>query len=192
MARVPAALLVRRRDGSLSDPAFRAAARRLCATARPELLGGVIALEPPLRSPGRPNTFLAHAAVSGGLHDSAYVRGSMDPTSPEACRRRAARISAQQGGPGVYAGDLGFYSDGVDGRVVASQIDTDRVPVHLPTGGYDDLATVEDGAALARLIPAGHSGRCLDCGISPCAKTRICFEATSYRPSTPSFDSEQE
>ncbi|MGH1574814.1 alpha/beta fold hydrolase [Methylobacterium sp. P31] len=36
------------------------------AAERPDLLRGVIALEAPLRSPGRRNPFLAHAAVSGG------------------------------------------------------------------------------------------------------------------------------
>lgn len=128
-----------------------AAIALVMAAERPELLRGVVALEPPLRSPGRRNPFLAHAAVAGGLHNSAYVRGLMSPTSPEAWRRRAAWIYAQ-GGPGVYAGDLGFYSDEFDGHAIAAQIDTDRVPVHLLTGEYDYSATVEDGEALSHLI----------------------------------------
>lgn len=122
------------------------------AARRPDLLRGVIALEAPLRSPGRRNPFLAHAAVSGGLHNSAYVRGLMSPASPEGWRRRAAWIYAQ-GGPGVYSGDLAFYSDAFDGAQIAPQVDAGRLPVHLLTGTYDYSATVADGAALAALMP---------------------------------------
>lgn len=122
------------------------------AAERPDLLRGVIALEAPLRSPGRRNPFLAHAAVSGGLHNSAYVRGLMSPTSPEGWRRRAAWIYAQ-GGPGIYAGDLAFYSDEFDGTQVAPRIDARNLPVRLLTGTYDYSATVADGAALAALMP---------------------------------------
>jgi pimeloyl-ACP methyl ester carboxylesterase len=79
----------------------------------------------------------------------------MSPTSPECLRRRAAWIYAQ-GGPGVYAGDLGFYSDEFDGHIVGPKIDTARVPVTLMTGEYDYSATVEDGQALAALIPGSR------------------------------------
>lgn len=132
-----------------------AAIALVVAGQRPDLLRGVIALEPPLRSPGRRNPYLAHACVSGGTHNGAYVHGLMSPTSPESLRRRAAWIYAQ-GGPGVYSGDLGFYSDEFDGNVVGPTIDTCRVPVALMTGEYDYSATVEDGQALAALIPGSR------------------------------------
>lgn len=119
------------------------------AAARPDLLRGVVALEPPLRSPGRRNPFLAHAAVAGGVHNAAYVRGLMSPTSPEAMRRRAGWIYAQ-GGPGVYTGDLAFYSDEFDGTEVGPRIA--GCPVHLLCGEYDYSATPADGLALSRLI----------------------------------------
>ncbi len=127
----------------------------VAAAERPELLRGVVALEPPLRSPGRRNPFLAHAAVSGGAHNAAYVRGLMSPTSPEAMRRRAGWIYAQ-GGPGVYTGDLAFYSDEFDGTRVGPRIDARRCPVHLLSGEYDYSATPADGLALSRLIPGSH------------------------------------
>jgi pimeloyl-ACP methyl ester carboxylesterase len=132
-----------------------AAIALVIAAQRPDLLRGVIALEPPLRSPGRRNPYLAHACVSGGTHNGAYVHGLMSPTSPESLRRRAAWIYAQ-GGPGVYSGDLGFYSDEFDGNIVGPKIDTCRVPVALMTGEYDYSATVEDGQALAALIPGSR------------------------------------
>ncbi len=132
-----------------------AAIALVAAAERPELLRAVVALEPPLRSPGRRNPFLAHAQVSGGLHNAAYVRGLMGPASPEGLRRRAGWIYAQ-GGPGVYAGDLGFYSDEFDGALVGPRIDAHRLPVHLLSGEYDYSATPEDGAALHRLMPGSH------------------------------------
>ena len=107
-----------------------AAIALVAAAERPDLLRAVVALEPPLRSPGRRNPFLAHARVSGGVHNAAYVRGLMSPTSPEDLRRRAGWIYAQ-GAPGVYAGDLAFYSDEFDGVAVAPRIDA------LPDSPHD-------------------------------------------------------
>ncbi len=132
-----------------------AAIALVAAAERPDLLRGVIALEPPLRSPGRRNPYLAHAAVSGGAHNAAYVRGLMSPLGPEGHRRRAAWIYAQ-GGPGVYTGDLAFYSEEFDGHVVGPRIDTSRVPVTLMTGEYDYSASVADGEALAALVPGSR------------------------------------
>ncbi len=132
-----------------------AAIALVAAAERPDLLRGVLALEPPLRSPGRRNPYLAHAAVSGGAHNAAYVRGLMSPLGPVGHRRRAAWIYAQ-GGPGVYTGDLAFYSEEFDGHVTGPRIDTGRVPVTLMTGEYDYSATVADGEALAALIPGSR------------------------------------
>lgn len=132
-----------------------AAIALIAAAERPDLLRGVMALEPPLRSPGRRNPYLAHAAVSGGAHNAAYVRGLMSPFGPQDHRRRAAWIYSQ-GGPGVYTGDLAFYSEEFDGHVVGPRIDTARVPVTLMTGEYDYSATVADGERLAALIPGSR------------------------------------
>jgi len=119
------------------------------AATRPDVLRGVVALEPPLRSPGRRNPYLAHAAVAGGVHNAAYVRGLMSPTSPEAMRRRAGWIYSQ-GAPGIYTGDLAFYSDEFDGAEVGPRIV--GCPVHLLCGEYDYSATPADGLTLSRLI----------------------------------------
>lgn len=121
------------------------------AAARPDLVRAVIALEAPLRPRGRRNPFLTHARVNGGWHSAAYVRGLMSPTSPAEDRRRAAHIYAQ-GAPGIYDGDLVFYSDEFDGEVVAKQIDGRRIPVDLLIGHYDFSATVSDAYALAGWI----------------------------------------
>lgn len=114
---------------------------------------GIVAVEPPFQSRGRRNPYQNHVEVHGGLHNGAYVRGIMSPTSPLADRRRASWIYSQ-GGPGVYPGDLSFYSDEFDGAVVAPQVDAAATPVALLSGNYDYSATPEDGARLAKLIPA--------------------------------------
>lgn len=124
----------------------------LMAAERPDLVAGIIAIEPPFRSKGRRNPFQHHVAVHAGLHNSAYVRGLMSPTSPQDLRRRAAWIYSQ-GAPEVYAGDLAFYSDEFDGAVIAPRIEAARTPVALLCGTYDYSATPEDGARLAALIP---------------------------------------
>lgn len=105
------------------------------AAERPDLVSAVIGLEAPLRPRGRRNSFLTHAQVNGGWHSAAYVRGLMRPTGPAEDRRCAAHIYAQ-GAPGIYDGDLVFYSDEFDGEVVAKQIDGRRTSVDLLIGHY--------------------------------------------------------
>jgi pimeloyl-ACP methyl ester carboxylesterase len=121
------------------------------AAERPDLVHGVIALEAPLRPRGRRNPFLTHAKVNGGWHSAAYVRGLMSPGSPAEDRRRAAHIYAQ-GAPGIYDGDLVFYSDEFDGEFIARRIDGNTIPVTLLIGHYDFSATVADAHALSGWI----------------------------------------
>lgn len=128
-----------------------AAMALVLAADRPALVRGVVALEPPVRPRGRRNRYLTHAAVHGGWHSSAYVRGLMGPQAPLRQRRIAAWIYAQ-GAPGVYDGDLMFYSDEFDGEAVARRIDGGRIPVQLLIGHYDFSATVADAHALAGWI----------------------------------------
>lgn len=128
-----------------------AAMALVMAGERPDLVHGVVALEPPFKSTGRRNPYQNHVAVHGSLHNGAYVRGLMSPTSPIACRRRASWIYSQ-GGPGIYPGDLFFYSDEFDGAVVAPRIDATKTPIALLSGVYDYSATPADGAKLAALI----------------------------------------
>ena len=129
-----------------------AAIALVMAAEQPELTLGLVAMEPPYRSKGRRNPFQDHVAVHAGLHNSAFTRGLMSPTSPLDLRRAAGWIYAQ-GAPGIYRGDLAFYSDEFDGGEVGPRIDAARTPVALLSGNYDFSATPEDGAKLARLIP---------------------------------------
>ncbi|HWK94816.1 MAG TPA: alpha/beta fold hydrolase [Pseudolabrys sp.] len=121
------------------------------AAERPDLVRAVIALEAPLRPRGRRNPYLTHAKVNGGWHSAAYVRGLLGPRSPADLRRRAAYIYSQ-GAPGIYDGDLAFYSDEFDGEQIAKRIDGKKIPVSLLIGHYDFSATVEDAHQLAGWI----------------------------------------
>jgi pimeloyl-ACP methyl ester carboxylesterase len=153
-----------------------AALALLLAAERPDLVAGVIAIEPPFRSKGRRNPFQHHVGVHAGLHNAAFVRGLMSPTSPLDSRRRAAWIYSQ-GAPEIYAGDLAFYSDEFDGAEVAPRIDAARTPVSLLCGTYDYSATPEDGGKLAALIPGADLRVMEGLGHFP-----MCEHADLFRP----------
>jgi pimeloyl-ACP methyl ester carboxylesterase len=143
-----------------------AAIAMVIAAERPELVRALIALEAPVRPRGRRNPYLTHAAVHGGMHCAAYVRGLMAPTSPTADRALAAFIYSQ-GAPGIYDGDLEFYSDEFDGEQVARRIDGRRMPVYFITGRYDYSATTEDARQLAALIEGAELIEMADLGHFP-------------------------
>ena len=122
----------------------------------------------------RPDDFRAvigvNSAIAGTRHDEAgqpYVSSFSHPqsstayigsrmymiTSPEAreaFRRETAWIYSQ-GGPGIFGGDLYYFS--VDHNLIgkAHQIDTSKVGVHFLSGEYDPTAK-GPGEALAAQI----------------------------------------
>jgi pimeloyl-ACP methyl ester carboxylesterase len=128
-----------------------AAISMVLAADRPDLVRGIVAVEPPFQSRGRRNSFQHHVAVHGALHNAAFVRGLMSPLSPE-CDRRAASWIYSQGAPGIYPGDLAFYSEEFDGAIVGPRIDCKRTPVSLLCGTYDYSASPDDGRKLEKLI----------------------------------------
>lgn len=128
------------------------AAMALTLTARrPDLIAGCIALEAPLRAPGRRSDLLADARVAGGMHNPAYVRALLAPASPQRFRDEAAAIYAQ-GRPGVYMGDLAYYSDDFDGAALAPALARSARPICLLTGAYDYSASPDSTRALWELI----------------------------------------
>lgn len=103
-------------------------------------LTGIVGLESAAFAPGRYNDFLHHPAVHGGELCASYTMGLCAPTTPEANKRENWWYYAQ-GGPGVYAGDVHFYSFDWDGREIIKTIDTRQCKVSLLTGEYDYSAT---------------------------------------------------
>jgi pimeloyl-ACP methyl ester carboxylesterase len=118
-------------------------------------LRGVIGLESSAFAPGRFNDYLHHPAIHGGELVASYTYGLCAPASPESSRRENWWYYSQSG-PGVYAGDVHFYSLDWDGREIIRQIDTTLCKVSLLTGAYDYSCTPEMTRAVAAAIPGSR------------------------------------
>jgi pimeloyl-ACP methyl ester carboxylesterase len=116
---------------------------------------GIVGLESGAYSPGRFNEFLHHPAIHGGELVATYTYGLNAPMSPEGGKRANWWYYAQ-GGPGVYAGDVMFYSFDWDAREAIRTIDTARCKVSLLTGAYDYSCTPAMTKAVADAIPGSR------------------------------------
>ena len=118
-------------------------------------LTGIIGLESSAYAPGRYNDFLHHPAIHGGELCASYTYGLNSPNSPEPNRRENWWYYGQSG-PGVYQGDVFFYSNDWDGRSDIKRIDTNRCKVALLTGEYDYSCTPQMSEDVAAAIPGSH------------------------------------
>jgi pimeloyl-ACP methyl ester carboxylesterase len=118
-------------------------------------LRGIIGLESGAYAPGRYNEFLHHPAIHGGELCASYTYGLNSPLSPEASRRENWWYYSQSG-PGVYQGDVHFYSNDWDARGDLARIDTRRCRVSLLTGEYDYSCTPAMSKAVASAIPGSR------------------------------------
>jgi pimeloyl-ACP methyl ester carboxylesterase len=94
-------------------------------------LRGVIGLESSAFAPGRYNDYLHHPAIHGSELVASYTYGLCAPNSPEVSRRENWWYYSQSG-PGVYAGDVHYYSLDWDGREDIKTIDTRAWPQPSP------------------------------------------------------------
>ena len=118
-------------------------------------LRGVIGLESSAFAPGRFNEYLHHPAIHGGELVASYTYGLCAPASPESSARENWWYYSQSG-PGVYAGDVHFYSVDWDGRQDLARIDTGRCKVSLLTGAYDYSCTPQMTRDVAKGIPGSR------------------------------------
>jgi pimeloyl-ACP methyl ester carboxylesterase len=118
-------------------------------------LTGIVGLESSAYAPGRYNEFLHHPAVHGGELAASYTYGLNSPHSPEVNRRENWWYYSQSG-PGVYQGDVYFYSLDWDAREDLRRIDTNRCRVALLTGEYDYSCTPAMSEAVAAAIPGAR------------------------------------
>ena len=118
-------------------------------------LRGIIGLESAAYAPGRDNEFLHHPAINGGELVASYTYGLCAPESPEAGARENWWYYSQSA-PGVYAGDVHFYSVDWDGRELLTRIDTTVCPVSLLTGEFDYSCTPAMTRAVADAIPGAR------------------------------------
>lgn len=114
-------------------------------------LRGVIGLESSAYAPGRYNEYLHHPAIHGGELVASYTYGLCAPTSAETNARENWWYYSQSG-PGVYAGDVHFYSLDWDGRQEIARIDTELCKVSLLTGAYDYSCTPDMTREVASAI----------------------------------------
>jgi pimeloyl-ACP methyl ester carboxylesterase len=121
------------------------------AADHPRELRGVIGLESSAYAPGRYNDYLHHPAIHGGELVASYTYGLCSPKSPEPSARENWWYYSQSG-PGVYAGDVHFYSVDWDGRADLARIDTALCKVSLLTGEYDYSCTPEMTRAVAQAV----------------------------------------
>ena len=101
----------------------------------------LIALEGCDYSPGWHIDPLHHPHIHGGEAVATSVFGLMAPESPDEYRWETWWYYAQ-GGPGVFKGDLYFYSVDSDFRDKVHKI-SGKVPVYFLTGEYDFACTPE-------------------------------------------------
>ncbi len=118
-------------------------------------LRGIVGLESSAYAPGRYNQFLHHPAIHGGELVASDTYGLCAPSSPEASARENWWYYSQSG-PGVYAGDVHFYSIDWDGRDDLTRIDTSVCKVSLLTGEFDYSCTPDMTRAAAAAIPGAR------------------------------------
>jgi pimeloyl-ACP methyl ester carboxylesterase len=118
-------------------------------------LTGVVGLESSAYAPGRYNDFLHHPAIHCGELCASYTYGLNAPQSPEENRRENWWYYSQSG-PGIYQGDVFYYSNDWDAREDIKRIDTARCKVALLTGEYDYSCTPEMSERVAQAIPGAH------------------------------------
>jgi pimeloyl-ACP methyl ester carboxylesterase len=118
-------------------------------------LRGIVGLESSAFAPGRYNDFLHHPAIHGSELVASYTFGLCAPQSPESSRRENWWYYSQSG-PGVYAGDVHYYSNDWDGRELIKSIDTSVCKVSLLTGEYDYSCTPEMTRTAGAAIPGAR------------------------------------
>lgn len=99
--------------------------------------------------------WLHRSDVHGGEVCAGIVSGLIGPQSP--VREKWETLwHYMQGGPGVFKGDLYFYTADGDIRDRIKQIDTQKCPLWLLTGEYDYSCTPADTEFLGKQIKGAN------------------------------------
>ncbi|PWR01256.1 alpha/beta hydrolase [Meridianimarinicoccus roseus] len=123
------------------------------AALHPEKFSGFIAIEASDFQPAWYDIDWFHRPdAHGGEMGASLVSANISPHAPDAERWNTLWMFMQSG-PGVFRGDLSFYTQ--DDSLIARlpDIDTSQTPVHILVGAYDLTCTPEDAARTARAIP---------------------------------------
>jgi pimeloyl-ACP methyl ester carboxylesterase len=140
----------------------------------PEAFRAIVACEATDNIQGRQTPWAWHPQVNQTLFVPEWVHGLMAPQSPDAS---AAEVLWQygQGGPGVFWGDIFFYSGEWDARDRVGRIDTSRCPLFMLTGEYDYSCTAEMSEATAAKIAGARFQRMNGIGHFPFAENPALF-----------------
>ncbi len=105
-----------------------------------------------MANPYYDTTWLYRPDVHGAHVCAGMVSGLIAPTTPSD-QRWETLWHYMQGGPGVFEGDLHFYT--VEGDIMdhIDEIDTARCPVYMLTGEYDFSCSPEMSRVTAEAIP---------------------------------------
>ena len=122
------------------------------ALEHPERFGAAIGLQSGAHvDPYYDLEWLHRSDVHGGEVCAGIVSGLVGPQSP-AAHRGETLWHYMQGGPGVFKGDLFFYTADGDIRDRVRHIDTRKCPLWLLTGEYDYSCTPQDTEFLGNTI----------------------------------------
>ncbi len=110
----------------------------------------LIAIEACDYSPGWWLDWLWHAQIHGGEACATAINGLMAPQSPFEYRQETWWYYSQ-GGPGIFKGDLYFYSVDHDFREDCEKI-SGKIPVYFMTGVYDFACTPEMSQKTAKKV----------------------------------------
>lgn len=144
------------------------------ALRHPDAFRAIIACEACDSIANRQTEFAWHPKVNQAMFVPEWIHGLMAPDSPAEC---AADVLWHygQGGPGVFWGDIHFYSGEWDARERVARIDTSRCPLFMLTGEYDYSCTVEASQATADKIPGARFRRMNGIGHFPFAENPALF-----------------
>ena len=122
------------------------------ALRHPEAFTAIIACEASENIERRHMAWGSHPAINAGYFVPEWIRGLMAPQSPAESWPRRPGITPM--GPGVFFGDIAFYSGDWDARDRVGRIDTSRCPLFMLTGEYDYSCTAEIRRRRQRKSPA--------------------------------------
>lgn len=123
------------------------------AALHPEQFSGFIAIEASDFQPAWYDIdWFDRPDAHGGEMGAALVSANISPHAPNV-ERWNTQWMFMQSGPGVFRGDLSFYTR--DDSLIArlGKIDTTKTPVHMIVGAYDLTCTPEDAKRTADAIP---------------------------------------
>jgi pimeloyl-ACP methyl ester carboxylesterase len=137
-------------------------------------LRALIAIEACDYSPGWFISWLWHPQIHGGEACATSVFGLMAPQSP-ADYRWETWWYYSQGGPGIFKGDLYFYSVDHDFRQLNDKI-SGKVPIYFMTGVYDFACTPEMTRQTAEKVKGAECIIMEEIGHFPMSENPVTFK----------------